>query len=53
MKNSEWKLESEKLGTEWSETEGRYGEGGGSGGEPSGNKTVMVVDRGGFTPGSW
>lgn len=43
-KDREWKPQN-KMGTEWKEMERQHG---GAGGE-----TVMVVDRVGFTTGSW
>lgn len=51
-KDREWKPEN-KMGTEWKEMERQCGIAGGSGGEQRRNEIVMVVDRTGFTTGSW
>lgn len=48
-KDKEWKPEN-KMGTEWTEMERRRGE---AGRAQRRNETVMVVDRVGFTTGSW
>ncbi len=51
-KDKEWKPTNKK-GTEGKEMERQRGGAGGSGGERRGKETVMVVDRVGFTTGSW